>query len=407
MNAWEALRSALASLRANKLRAFLTLLGIIVAVTSIIAVVTVIQGLDRKVGEIVTGRGADVFILDRMGTNEVFDARAMIDAMRRPDLTEEDAEALAREGETLQYVAAVAQRREDVRAESRVVEDMNVQGVGPEYSFLSTFDIGRGRHLSPIEIRGDRPVAVIGKEVGEELFPTRDPVGRTIRVRGRHFTVIGVAEERDTTFGITQDDFVVIPIGTWQKIFERRADVDIHIRAGDPADVQASIDETRLIMRRRHKLRPGQPDDFGFMTSQEFLELYHNVTTGIYSALVGIVAISLLVGGIVVMNIMLVAVTERTREIGIRKAVGARHSDVLRQFLMEAVVLSGIGGLVGVALGFVIAILVSQVTPLPYSVTWWSIALGVGLASAVGIVFGIYPAARAARLDPIAALRHE
>ncbi|HUP19239.1 MAG TPA: ABC transporter permease [Gemmatimonadota bacterium] len=407
MNAWEALVSALQSLRANKLRAFLTLLGIIVAVTSIIAVVTVIQGLNSKVTEVITGRGSDVFILDRIGTSDIFNPQAMLEAQRRPELTEDDAEALASQGVNLLYVAAEASSREDVGGGARRVEDMSVRGVGPEYPYLSTFEIGRGRHLTPLEIRNDRPVAVIGNEVADELFPTRDPLGQTVRVRGRHFVVIGISEAQGTTFGVTQDDFVVIPLGLWQKAFGRRANVDISIKAADPGDIQAAIDETRMIMRARHRLRPGEPDDFGFITSQEFMELYQNVTTGIYSALVGLVAISLVVGGIVVMNIMLVAVTERTREIGIRKAVGARNSDVLRQFLIEAVVISAIGGLIGVALGFAIAIVVGAVTPLPYTMTWWSIALGVGIASLVGIVFGIYPAAKAARLDPIEALRYE
>jgi putative ABC transport system permease protein len=226
-------------------------------------------------------------------------------------------------------------------------------------------------------------------------------------VKGRHFTIVGIAEPQGTTFGVTQDDFVVISLETWQKIFDRRADVDISIKAADPDDVQAAIEEARMLMRIRHKLRPSEEDDFGFITTQEFLELYQRVTTGVYSALVGLVAISLVVGGIVVMNIMLVAVTERTREIGIRKAIGARRRDILRQFLTEAVILAAVGGLVGVAFGFAIAIVVSQLTPLPYSLTWWSIALGIGISSLVGIVFGIYPAAKAARLDPIVALRFE
>lgn len=407
MNAWEALVSALRSMRANKLRTFLTLLGIIVAVTSIIAVVTVIQGLNSKVTELVTGRGSDVFVLDRIGTDDIFDARAMVEAMRRPELTAEDAEALALEGRTLLYVAAEASARDDVWGGSTRLEDMSIDGVGPEYPYLSTFEIGRGRHLTPLEIRNDRPVAVIGKEIADELFPTRDPLGQSIRVRGRHFTVIGVSKEQGSSFGVTQDDFVVVPLGLWQKAFGRRADVDISIKAADPNDVQTSIDEARTIMRTRHRLRPGEPDDFGFMTTQEFLELYQNVTAGVFSALVGLVAISLVVGGIVVMNIMLVAVTERTREIGIRKAVGARNADILRQFLIEAVVVAMVGGLIGVGLGFAIAVLVSLVTPLPYTVTWWSIALGVGIASIVGVVFGIYPAAKASRLDPIVALRYE
>lgn len=407
MNFWEAFTSALQSLRAHKLRSFLTLLGIIVAVTSIIAVVTVIQGLNSKVTELVTGRGADVFILDRIGTSEAFDAQAFLEAMRRPELTGADADALSREGQNLLYVAAEADEREDVWGGSRKVDDMNVNGVGPEYPFLSTFEIARGRHLTPLEIDRARPVAVIGKDVAEELFPTKDPLGETIRIRGRHFEVIGVADPQGTTFGVSEDDFVTIPLESWQKMFDRRASVEISIKAADPDDVQGAIDEARMIMRTRHRLRPSEEDDFGFATTQEFLDLYQKVTAGVYSALVGLVAISLVVGGIVVMNIMLVAVTERTREIGIRKAIGARSKDVLRQFLTEAVILSAIGGLIGVALGFGIAILISMVTPLPYSLTWWSIALGIGLSSIVGIVFGIYPAAKAARLDPIVALRYE
>lgn len=407
MNFWEALTSALWSLRAHKLRSFLTLLGIIVAVTSIIAVVTVIQGLNSKVTELVTGRGADVFVLDRIGTSEAFSAQAMIEALRRPELTPEDAEALARDGRNLLYVAAQAEEREDVWGGNRRVEDMEILGVSVEYPFLSTFDIARGRHLAPLEIERGRPVAVIGEDVAEELFPTADPLGESVRIRGRHFEIIGVAEPQGTTFGITQDDFVVIPLSAWRKIFDPRPDVDISIKAADPDDVQAAIDEARMLMRVRHQLRPSEPDDFGFITTQEFLDLYQKVTTGVYSALVGLVAISLVVGGIVVMNIMLVAVTERTREIGIRKAVGARRRDVLRQFLTEAIILAAIGGLIGVALGFAIAIVVSQLTPLPYSLTWWSIALGIGVSSLVGIAFGIYPAAKAARLDPIVALRYE
>jgi putative ABC transport system permease protein len=407
MNGWESIVSAFMSLRAHKLRSFLTLLGIIVAVTSIIAVVTVINGLNSKVTDLVTGRGADVFILDRMGTSDVFDWRSIIEAQRRPELTNEDALALSEQGENLLYVAADVYRRDKLWGGNRSVDDMMVRGVGTEFPFLSTFEIERGRHLAPLEIERARPVAVIGHEVAEELFPTSDPIDDTVRVRGRHFTVVGIAKPQGTVFGATQDDFVVIPLSSWQKIYDRRASVSISIKAADPDNVQGAIDETRMLMRVRHRLRPAQADDFGFITTQEFLELYAKVTTGVYSALVGLVAISLLVGGIVVMNIMLVAVTERTREIGIRKALGARRRDVLRQFLVEAVILAALGGVIGVGLGFAIAVTISKVTPLPYSLTWWSIALGIGLASVVGIAFGIYPAAKAARLDPIVALRYE
>lgn len=407
MNTWDSSRSALASLRAHKLRSFLTLLGIIVAVTSIIAVVTVINGLNTKVTDIVTGRGADVFILDRVGTSQAFDMRALIEAQQRPEITAADAEALSRQGRNLLYVAAEVEQRDEIWGSDRSLDAMLVRGVGPEYPSLSTFEIERGRHLTSPEIVRGRPIAVIGHEVADELFPTTDPIGQTLRIRGRHFEIVGIAKPLGTIFGTTQDDFVVIPLVPWQKIYNRRASVRVSIKAADPDDVQAAIDEVRMIMRTRHQLRPSESDDFGFMTTQEFLELYGKVTTGVYSALVGLVAISLLVGGIVVMNIMLVAVTERTREIGIRKALGARRRDIVRQFLIEATVLSAVGGIIGVGLGLGIAVALSAVTPLPYSMAWWSIALGIGLASTVGIAFGIYPAVRASRLDPIEALRFE
>jgi putative ABC transport system permease protein len=221
------------------------------------------------------------------------------------------------------------------------------------------------------------------------------------------FTIVGVAKERGSTFGVSQDSFVAIPIGAFQKMYGQRRSVTIAVKPTSPERLEAALDEARLLLRARHQLRPGEEDDFGIVTTEGLLTLYRRVTTGVYSALVGLVAISLVVGGIVVMNIMLVSVTERTREVGIRKALGARRRDILTQFLIEAVILSAAGGLVGILGGFGIALLVSAATPLPSSLQWWSVALGILLSSGVGIFFGIWPALKAARLHPIEALRYE
>jgi putative ABC transport system permease protein len=406
MRLYEAILSALHSLRANKLRSFLTLLGIIIAVVSITAVVTVIQGLNDKVTDLFTGRGADVFEVDKVG--EIVITRAEWERLRRrPDLTVRDAEALARQGEAIRYVSASVEDVARVAYRERVIEAADVQGLGREYSFLAEFEIDRGRHMSPSEVARSAAVAVVGPQVAEELFRGEDPLGKRIRVGSGAFTIVGVAKERGSTFGVSQDSFVAIPIGAFQKMIGHRRSVTIAVKPVSPDRLQDAIDETRLLLRARHGLRPGDEDDFGIVTTEGLLTLYRRITTGVYSALVGLVAISLLVGGIVVMNIMLVSVTERTREVGIRKALGARRRDILIQFLIEAVILSAAGGLVGIVGGYGIALLMSAATPLPSSLQWWSVALGIVLSSGVGIFFGIWPALKAARLRPIEALRYE
>ena len=407
MRFFEAILSALQSLRANKLRSFLTLLGIIIAVVSIIAVVTVIQGLNAKVTDLFTGRGADVFRVDKIGQVVVTSRSEWEELMRRPDLTRADAEALRRQGRFLSYVSPTLEGNGPVSYRERSIERAEIAGVGEEYSFLAEFEIARGRHMSPSEIGHNAQVVVVGPNVPREIFRGEDPLGKRIKVGGSAFTIVGITKERGSSFGISQDGFVAIPIGAFQKVYGQRESVELWVKPTHPDLMQPAIEETRLILRTRHHLRPGEADDFGILTTEGLLKLYRQITTGVYSALVGLVAISLVVGGIVVMNIMLVSVTERTREVGIRKALGARRRDILWQFLIEAVVLSAAGGAIGVLGGFGVALLLSAATPLPSSLEWWSVASGLLLSSGVGIFFGIWPALKAARLNPIDALRYE
>jgi putative ABC transport system permease protein len=406
MRFFEALVSALLSLRANKLRSFLTLLGIIIAVISIIAVVTVIQGLNAKVTDLFTGRGADVFVVDKIG-HVVMSQAEWERREQRPDITVADGEALKRRGRAIAYVSATLGGTGRVSYRERVIERAELRGIGQEYSFLSRFEIARGRHIAPAEVAHNAPLAVVGPNVIGKLFRGEEPLGKRIKVGSSTVTIVGIAKKRGSTFGESQDNFVAIPIGLFQKMYGQRQSVELSLKPVHPDLLQEAIEETRTILRIRHRLRPGAEDDFTITTTEGLLKLYRQITTGVYSALVGLVAISLVVGGIVVMNIMLVSVTERTQEVGIRKALGARQRDILWQFLIEAVILAAAGGVVGVLGGFGIALVISAATPLPSSLEWWSVAIGLVLSSGVGVFFGIWPAMKAARLDPIEALRYE
>ena len=250
-------------------------------------------------------------------------------------------------------------------------------------------------------------MTVLGWQTAERLFGPADPIDKVITIKGEHFRVVGVSEKKGSVFGQSQDEFAIIPLGEFQKMFGARFGMQLLVKPKSPDLVNVAMDEATVAMRIQRRLRPGKPDNFGMLTSDSLLDLYHKATNGIFAVLVGVVALSLVVGGIVIMNIMLMVVSERTREIGLRKALGARRRDIVWQILTESVTLSVLGGVAGTFIGFVVAIIISKLSPLPAAVQFWSVAIGIGITAVVGLFFGLYPAMRAAKLDPIEALRRE
>ena len=399
---------ALDSIWANKLRSFLTVLGNIIAVSSIILVVTIIQGVNSEVTGLLTAEGADVYSIERAGI--AFSHEEAMAMRNRPRLTRADARFVREEATTIAALSVGADRSTRVEYGSRSVDGVGIEGRSYDWAFLDPTGMRAGRYFSSLEVDRNRAVAMLGLDIVEELFPGLPPeaaLGRRVRIGSLHFVVIGVLETRGSVFGFSQDEVAVVPIGIWQRLFGYRTSLEFRVKPRRPELVEASMDEARMLMRIRHRLRPRDEDDFAVTSSDTFLDLYHQFTAGIYAALIGIVAMALVVGGIVIMNIMLMVVTERTREVGIRKAVGATYQQILWQFLVEAVTVSLVGGVAGITMGYAAAAGISNFTPLPFVLVPWSVAAALATVMVVGVVFGIYPASRAAMLDPIAALRYE
>ncbi len=405
MNPRESVGIALGALRANKLRSFLTLLGTIVGVASVIAVVSFVEGLNRFVTNKLLSAGANVFQVDKFGF--ITSQQAYLDALERPDVTIDDADALRARVTHASLVVAQAGAQAPVRYRDKQVKGVSLGGRSAGYDIIEDLTIGEGRHFSELDDQRRRMVCVIGPEVADELFANTDPVGKSIRVGDYSYEVLGVTAAKGKMLGQSQDRFVFIPIRTFQKYLMQRGSVSVSIKSVDQASLPVALQEARIVMRGRRHLGPTRPDNFGITTADTWLDLYKQLTGGIFVVTIGVAAISLLVGGIVIMNIMLVSVTERTREIGVRKALGARRRDILAQFLVESVTLSLAGGLVGIAIGVGLALLVGAVSPLPAAVNVPAVLLGILMSSLVGVFFGSYPAWRAARLDPVEALRYE
>ena len=401
----ESARIALSALRANKLRSFLTLLGTIVGVTAVIALISLISGANKYVSEKLVSQGANVFWVDKFGL--ILDNDKYLAALKRKDIDLADAEAVQSSARLALAVRAKKDRNADIRYGSERVRRVPVQGMWGDYVAVDRIDLQEGRHLTAADINRRRAVCVLGYEVWEKLFKGQTAVGREVRVGPNTFDVVGVAEKKGSFLGQSQDNYVIVPLGASDKIWGRRGSLEIGVLARDAASFELAQDEARAILRARRHVEPGKDDDFGITTAEMFMDLYRNLTGAIFIVFVGVAAISLVVGGIVIMNIMMVSVTERTREIGIRKALGAKKSDILMQFLVESATLSLTGGAIGVALGVGLALLVSAVTPMPSAVSVLAIVLGLAMSTSIGLIFGIYPAMRAARLDPIVALRFE
>jgi putative ABC transport system permease protein len=402
----EAAGIALDAIWSNKLRSFLTVLGNIVAVTSIIAVVSLVQGMNVYVTDaIVSDVGADNFTIQRM---PVIRTQADEDRVRNnPRITVEEASAIRRFSENIAAVAAQSSAAATMAYRTESVDGAQVEGVSADYIYFATYNVERGRLISPIEISTNRPVTVIGWDVADKLFASIDPIDKTIAMNGVHFRVVGVHKKKGSSFGNSQDNFAIVSLGNFQKMFGSRRSLQLLVKPRTPELIKVAMDDATVALRVQRRLRPKDPDDFGMFTSDTLLGIYHAATNGIFAVLIGVVALSLVVGGIVIMNIMLMVVSERTREIGLRKALGARRRDIVWQILTESVTLSTFGGVLGTFLGFLLAIAISKLSPLPASVQVWSVAAGIGVTAVVGLFFGLYPAMRAAKLDPIEALRRE
>ena len=399
----EMVRVALSAIWANKLRSFLTILGNIVAVTSIITLVSLIQGITEEVRNVILSElGADAFLVDRRGI--IMSEEDMERTRNNPRITLDDADAIRRFASDVTAVMAEGRRSGEVRYRERVLEAASIQGVTEDFVRFSTFNAETGRLMTPAEVRRRRNVTVIGSETANRLFGALDPIDRQVRIRGVPFRVVGVSRPQGSSFGQSQDEFAVIPLGAFQRLFGSRSSLGLRVQPADPAEIDRAIGEATVALRIERRLKATEDDNFGIFTSETVLSLFNQATTGIFAVLVGVVGLALVVAGIVIMNIMLMAVSERTREIGLRKALGARRQDILWQMLSESVALSVLGGATGTALGAAAALALDRFAPVPAVVHPWSVILAITMTAAVGLFFGLYPAARAAALDPIDAL---
>jgi putative ABC transport system permease protein len=400
----ESVLAAIRALQANLLRSILTTIGIVVGVTAVIAIVSLIQGLDKTFTQSISSLGTRVLYISKFPwviADDFWRYR------NRKDITLEQGQALAAAVELPEAVSFASNASLTVKWRERSTAGVTVEGHSVSGRVVHNLDPLVGRFYTENEDRERRQVALLGHGVWDNLFEGRDPIGQRVRLGGQPFTVIGVLPERGSLLGMDQDTRMIVPLQTLMKLWGGRRSIQISLLAPDAESIDLVADEARGVMRRLRRVPPQSEDDFAVNRQEMLLDIFRNLTGGLTAVLVGVAALSLLVGGIGIMNIMLVSVTERTKEIGIRKSVGAKRRDILYQFLVESVVVSGVGGLIGIGLGLGIAFLVTLVSPLPAAAPLWAILLGLGFSSVVGLFFGLYPAAKAARLDPIEALRHE
>ena len=408
MNFIEAIRIAFQSLWANKLRSALTLLGVVIGIAAVIAVVTFVAGINGYVATKIFNLGADVFIVFKVSpvTSNI---DHLLDGEKRKDITMEDYEAVKEACKHCEWVgAALRNDTGHVRYAEQQINDTIVRGVTPSMVSILDIDLTSGRMLNETDVSRNSAVAVVGPDVVDTLIPGSDPIGKEIRIDGWEYRIVGVGKPKGKTMGQSMDNYALIPITAFQKQHGTHDSIRVSGKASaSGSGMDEAMDETRATLRARRHDRPGADDSFDIETNASLLSVWANFSQTFFFAMIGIAAISLVVGGIVIMNIMLVSVTERTREIGIRKALGARRDDILGQFLIESVALAMLGGVIGVIGGITVAKGVTFLIGMPSSVPLWAVGAGVGVAASVGIFFGVYPARKAAMLDPIAALRFE
>jgi putative ABC transport system permease protein len=405
---WEAARIAIDSLSKNKLRSFLTLLGIILATTTLIAVTSFVNGMNLYISNKLSDMGSDGFRVVRMAFIGNWDPKKYLEMQRKnPQLKPEEYDFVKSHATLLRDIGIEAGQNAPVSFQGQTLTGVYVEGITDNIPAIGNIQVEFGRAISQTEIRRHAPVVFIGNDIRTKFFEDRDPVGKTIQVDGVPYEVVGTAKAQGSVFGQSQDKFVMIPIESYFKTYSARKGMELVAKSIDQQHLAQAEDEVRMLLRAYRHIRPNDDDTFSIFGSDTFLNAWQNLTGAIAATAIGVVSVFLVVGGVVIMNIMLAVVTERTREIGIRKSLGARRSDILNQFLVESSTLAGIGGLIGVLISWLLTVLVNSATPLPMSMPIAAVFLGVGLSVLVGLFFGIYPARQASKLDPIVALRAE
>jgi putative ABC transport system permease protein len=395
-------------MRSSKLRSFLTLLGIILSTATLIAVTSVIHGMDVFIATTASTMGNDGFRVLRVAFVGQRDPKAFMLALQRnPELTREEYQFVKQHAVMVKEAGIFAQRGVKLTYQGDLVDGVTLMGATPATLSMSNTQINTGRVFSDIEDERHMAVVVLGADLQARFFPATDPLGKVMQIDGRPFEVVGVAKAKGSVFGQSQDNYIAIPDETYFKIYGSRKGISFNFQALDRTRLEEAQDEVRTLVRSYRHLRPQEADNFAVQSSDSMVSAWDTLTGAIAAAAVGVVSVFMVVGGVVIMNIMLAVVSERTREIGVRKSVGARRQDILNQFLVESSMLSGFGGLIGVTIAWLLALLVRNFTPVPMVLPLNAVILGVALSAAVGLFFGIYPAQRAAKLDPIVALRSE
>ena len=419
----EIVAMALATLREQKARSGMTILGVVIGIMSIVGSTSLIRGLDESLRDSIRAMGPDVIFITKFSAVSLGSGREFTELLRRPNITPDDADAIARQADSLDSVSILLGQggnptMERVYYRSEQTKQIMVLGSTADYAEATQIEVADGRFFTPGETRRRAPVVVLGPTPAHALFLNLDPIGKRVRVGDARYTVIGVTAPRPSPggFNMGQDDFVIIPHTSYQKQFGIRAQqmfgdqmrsAMIAAVPSEDVDRDDAIADIERVMRIRHRLRLDEPNDFDLITQDAILALWDQISAATFLSLVVISSIALMVGGIGVMAIMTISVTERTREIGTRRAIGAKRKEILWQFLLEASFLTAVGGIIGIALGSGIGVAVHYATGFPISLPWWSFALGLGFSTSVGILFGLFPAIRASNLDPIEALRHE